>query len=304
MTLQRLRIGTRRSALALYQTNLVADMLYTAHPDLLVEVVEIDTKGDKILDKPLPEIGGKGLFTFEIEQQLLSGDIELAVHSLKDLPSDLGEGLTLAGSPRRGSATDALVSTRWGALDAIPEGGTIATGSVRRRAQLAALRPDLSFTDLRGNIGTRLRKLEDHGWDGIIMATTALERLEMHDTITEELDPTVVVPAVSQGAIGIEIAAGRDDVEAMLAPIVDAETTLATTAERAFMRALEGGCSAPVAAHATRVDGEWTFRGWVGAPDGSRHLGEVVTGEDPVALASAMAEDFIARGAREMMRPA
>ncbi len=303
-SLSRLRIGTRRSALALYQTNLIADLLREAHPDLTVEIVEIDTKGDKIRDIPLPEIGGKGLFTYEIEQQLLSEDIELAVHSLKDLPSDLGEQLIWAGSPARAAATDAFISHKWDGIDAIPEGGTIATGSVRRRAQIATLRPDLNFIDLRGNIDTRLAKLEKNGWDGIIMATAALHRLEMSETVTEELVPERVVPAVGQGAIGVEIKEGREDVMALLSHIFDEETTLAARAERAFMRELEGGCSVPVAGHAQKQDAGWSFRGWVGAPDGSRHLTDVLEGEDPVALAQAMAKDFIEQGAREMMKPA
>ena len=299
-SLTRLRIGTRRSALALY---LIADLLREAHPELTVEIVEIDTKGDKIRDIPLPEIGGKGLFTYEIEQQLLSQDIELAVHSLKDLPSDLGEQLIWAGSPTRAAATDAFISHKWDTIDAIPEGGTIATGSVRRRAQIATLRPDLSFVDLRGNIDTRLAKLEKNGWDGIIMATAALHRLEMSDTVTQELAPDRVVPAVGQGAIGVEIKEGREDVMALLAPIFDEATTLAARAERAFMRKLEGGCSVPVAGHATETDGGWSFRGWVGAPDGSKHLTGVLVGEDPVAMAEAMADDFIENGARAMMKP-
>ena len=305
-TLDCLRIGTRRSALALYQTHFVADALRAAHPSLRVEIIEIDTKGDKILDVPLPEIGGKGLFTFEIEERLLDRSIDLAVHSLKDLPSDLGEGLEWIGSPTRGSATDALVSTKWSGLDDLPSGATIATGSVRRRAQLLALRPDLEFVDLRGNIGTRLQKLTTHGWDAIIMATTALERLEMHEAITERLDPDRVVPAVSQGAIGVEIAQGRDEVATLLAPIFDEETTHAVRAERAFMALLEGGCSAPVAAHCVmseRDEGMWDFRGWVGRPDGTKVLTHMATGKEPIAMAETMARRFLDEGARDLIRP-
>lgn len=303
MTETTLRIGTRRSALAMYQTNLIARLLREAHPELSVEIVEIDTKGDKIRDKPLPEIGGKGLFTFEIEEQLRSEEIDLAVHSLKDLPSTLEPGLVWAGSTQRADATDAFVSHKWENIAQIPQGGRIATGSVRRRAQIAAMRPDLTFTDLRGNIDTRLAKLEKNGWDGIIMATAALERLELHATITERLDPARVVPAVGQGAIGVEIKEGRQDVLDWLAPILDEETTTAARAERAFMHLLEGGCSAPVAAHCRKTEEGWEFTGWVGAPDGSAHITRCDVGEEPVVIAKAMAADFIEQGARELMRP-
>ncbi len=297
-----LRIGTRRSALALYQTNLVAGLLRQAHPDLDVQIVEIDTKGDRIRDVPLPQIGGKGLFTAEIEAGLLDGSLELAVHSLKDLPSSLPDGLVLSGSPTRAAPEDALVSARHASLADIPSGGVVATGSVRRRAQLIVARPDLEFVDLRGNIDTRLRKLEDNGWDAIVMAAAALDRLEMPERITERLRAPDFVPAVGQGAIGLEIHQGREDVEAWLAPILDPETTLATRAERVFMRALEGGCSAPVAAHASRqADGEWSFHGWVSSTDGARVLAEHVTGADPVALANQVSERMLAAGAREII---
>lgn len=296
------RIGTRRSTLAMYQTHLIRDLLLSAHPGLTVEIVDMDTKGDKIQGVPLPQIGGKGLFTQELEDQLLTEDIELAVHSLKDLPSQLPEGLIYAGSPARGNPTDAFVSRTYDSLEAVPSGATIATGSVRRRAQLAHRRPDLHFVDLRGNIETRLRKLDDNGWAGIMMATTALERLEMHDRITEALDPGAFVPAVSQGAIGVEIKGTRDDVQALLDPIFDALTMQAVRAERAFMRALEGGCSAPVAAHARLIGDTWIFDGFVSSPDGTQALHESTSGPDPLVLANAMSADFLAKGAADMMR--
>lgn len=296
------RIGTRRSALALYQTHLVASLLQDADLQLEVEIVEIDTRGDLIRDRPLPEVGGKGLFTQAIEDQLLTRDLELAVHSLKDLPSDLGKDLVWAGSPLRAAPTDALISRKWNSLENVPAGGTIATGSVRRRAQLASLRPDLNFVDLRGNIDTRLQKLEDHGWDGIIMATAALHRLELSDAITQEFEPELMVPAVGQGAIGLEIREGREDVMAILEAIIDKETTQAVRAERAFMRLLEGGCSAPVAAHCVRDGEEWVFRGWVGSPDGKQLISELSRGEDAVGMAKEMAQSFLAQGATEIIR--
>ncbi|MEM1347393.1 MAG: hydroxymethylbilane synthase [Myxococcota bacterium] len=298
-----LRIGTRRSALAMYQTNLVAARLRSAHPGATVEIVEIDTKGDKIRDVPLPEIGGKGLFTFEIEQQLLSEDIELAVHSLKDLPSALPDGLIYAGSLERGTPYDAFVSETYHRLRDVPEGETIATGSVRRRAQLLAMRPDLEFVDLRGNIDTRLKKLTDHGWAGIIMAATALERLELSERITQRLGAPDYIPAVGQGAIGLEIKQGREDVAALLAPILHAETVTCVQAERRFMAKLEGGCSAPLAAYCEpHGDSSYSFHAWVADPGGARVMRDTVRGSAPCALADTMADQFLANGARQLMR--
>ena len=302
VALDTVRIGTRRSALALYQTHHIRALLKQAYPDLTVEVIEMDTKGDRIRDIPLPQIGGKGLFTQELEEMLLSGELDLAVHSLKDLPSALPDGLIWAGSPGRGNPTDCLVSHKWQSLEALPQGALVATGSVRRRAQLQSIRPDLTFSDLRGNIDTRLKKLVDLDFDAIIMATTALERLELQDRITQQLDPALFTPAVGQGAIGVEIASGRHDLQSLLDPIFDAATTTAARAERAFMRLLEGGCSAPVAAHCAPHHGRWQFTGWVGSLDGGRVLKESEVCDDPVLAATRMAERFITQGARELMR--
>lgn len=296
------RIGTRRSSLAMYQTNLIAKMLGEHYPQCDIEIVKIDTKGDKILDKPLPEIGGKGLFTFEIEQGLLDESIDLAVHSLKDLPSDLPEGLIFAGATSRGTPTDCFVSTKHKSLNDVPDGATIATGSVRRRAQLMRKLPNVNFVDLRGNIETRLKKLETNGWDGIIMATTALERLEMTDRITERLGPDGFVPAVGQGAIAIEIKEGRQDIIDLLKPLIDPITQQAVEAERHFMRHLEGGCSAPLAAHA-RLDGEqWTFWAYVSNVAATDALLFKEQGPDPKELAQQALDRFIHDGARELLR--
>jgi hydroxymethylbilane synthase len=297
----RVRIGSRKSRLALWQTRHIADLLRQAHPDLSVEVVTMETLGDRVLDKALPEIGGKGLFTAELEQALLADAIDLAVHSLKDLPTDLPDGLRYAGSPPRGTASDCLVSHKWGSVDELPDGAIIATGSLRRRSELLAQRPDLEFRDLRGNIGTRLEKLKQNDWDGIIMATVALERLEMPETIAGELDPDVYVPAVGQGALGLEARAGRDDVDELLAPILDADTVEAVSAERVVMNRLEGGCSVPLGAHCRRSDGQWRLHGWAGSPDGTRVVEEVLVGDDPSAMADQMADTLIERGARDVL---
>lgn len=299
-----LRIGTRKSPLAMYQTNLVAHLLGQAHPELTVSIVQIETKGDLIQDVPLPKIGAKGLFTQEIEDQLRDDRIDLAVHSLKDLPSRLPKGLCFAGSPARAVATDAFISTRWNSINELPLGAIIATGSVRRRAQLMHHKPHITCTDLRGNIDTRLRKLDEQGWDGIIMATAALKRLGCEDLITEQLDPLRFVPAVGQGAIGIEIREGRDDILALLDPIFDDDTMLAVSAERHFMSALEGGCSAPVAAYASKITHakEWRMQGWVSDPTARTVLNHTLRGACPLALAKTLTDAFLELGARTLIR--
>jgi hydroxymethylbilane synthase len=296
-----IKIGSRKSRLALWQTHHVAALLEKAHEDLDVEIVTMDTLGDKILDKSLPEIGGKGIFTAELEQALMSDAIDLAVHSLKDLPTDLPDGLEYAGSPERATATDSLISTKWSSIDELPEDAIIATGSIRRRAELLARHPTFEFRDLRGNIGTRLEKLDKHGFDAIVMATAALERLEMHDTITCELPADQYVPAVGQGAIGIEIREGRGDVEALLAPILHEETVAAVTAERVVMNRLEGGCSVPLGAHCRPTDEGWRLDAWVGSKDGRRVLHETLTGDDPRAMADEAVATLVDKGARSIL---
>ena len=297
----KIKIGSRKSRLAMWQTHRVKEQLEEVHGDLDIEIVTMVTTGDQRADEPLPSIGAKGLFTAELESALLEDEIDLAVHSLKDLPSQLPEGLKYAGSPRRGAATDALVSTRWNHLDELPHGATVATGSQRRRAQLLHRRPDLEMANLRGNIGTRLNKLDAKGFDAIVMATAALERLEMKQRITMELQPPQFVPAIGQGAIGIETREGRLDVDALLAPIFDETTVEAVTAERCFMRLLEGGCSVALGAYCRHIDDGWTFYGWASSTDGQQVLFDERKGTDPVALGDEMARDFIERGAREIL---
>lgn len=299
--IDQIRIATRRSPLAMWQTNYIADALRHAHPGLDVEVVGIDTTGDKIRDKPLPKIGTKGLFTRELEDALLSGAVHLAVHSLKDLPTTLPPGLAYGGSPTRAAATDCLVMFRHDSLDALPDDAVVATGSVRRRAQLRSLKPGVRFEELRGNIDTRLRKLEEQGWDAIVMATAALHRLGRPELVSAELDPATMVPAPGQGAIGLEVAEDADDVRELLAAILDQPTMTAVSAERDFMRALEGGCSVPLGAHSRKVGTDWEFHGWIGSPGDNRVMRDVARGPAPGPLARAMAEDFLRRGAAEVL---
>lgn len=298
----KLKIGSRKSRLAIWQSEYIAQLLRDAHDGIEVEIVTMDTLGDKRRDVPMPAIGAKALFTAELEVALLAGDIDLAVHSLKDLPSNLPEGLCYAGSPKRAAPSDSFISTRWADFDDLPQGATVATGSQRRRAQILCKRPDLNLPDLRGNIGTRLQKLEDHGYDGIIMATAALERLEMTDRITTELLPPHFVPAVGQGAVGVEISAHRQDVDELLMPIFDEMTMKAVRAERAFMRMLEGGCSVALGAYCTPADEGWIFYGWVSSGDGQRVLTESKSGPDARILATDMAKDFLSRDARSILR--
>jgi hydroxymethylbilane synthase len=298
----KIKAGTRTSRLALWQAERIASLIESTHADEVeVEIVGMSTLGDEIQDRSLPEIGGKGLFTERLERALLAEEIDLAVHSLKDLPTRLPDGLRFGGSPERGDPTDAFVSTRWDSVEAMPRGATVATGSRRRRAQMRARRPDVEFVDLRGNIGTRLDKLDEHGWDGLIMATAALRRLNMEETITEALDPTLHVPAVSQGALGLEVAEDHADIDAILDPILDDTVTLACRAERAFLRTLEGGCTVPLGGHCRREGDTWAFYGWVGEIGGDRVLSDRRTTKEPVETALEMAHAFIDAGAREML---
>lgn len=296
-----LRIGSRKSRLALWQTETVARLLREAHPFVTTEIVTMDTLGDRVLDVPLPKIGAKGLFTQELEDALYSGEIDLAVHSLKDLPTELPEGLAYIGSPARAAATDAFISTKWSSFEEVPADGVIATGSLRRKAQLLHAKPGLRFESLRGNIDTRLRKLDEFGWDGIIMATAALHRLERPEVVTQELDADVFVPAVSQGAIGIEARADRADVRELVDAICDAQTVAAVTAERRFMRALEGGCSVPLGAHCVPAGQGWSMKAWVGDERGAQVLTHRMEGQDALALAEALVAYFLEHGAQAIL---
>lgn len=297
----KLTAGSRKSNLALWQARRIQSMLEDHHDGLEVEIIGMDTLGDEIRDRAIPEIGGKGLFTERLEKALLLEEIDFAVHSLKDLPSELPEGLTYAGSPRRGTPTDAFVSFKWETLKEMPEEAVVATGSRRRRAQLRRYFPSVQLEDLRGNIGTRLDKLRDRGWDGIIMATTALERLGRKELVTEQLEPTDFVPAVSQGALGVEVKEDREDIRELLDPIWDDDTVAACSAERTFLRILEGGCTVPIGGYCRREDGQWAFYGWVGNPTGTSVIEDRMTGSDPEKLAETMANEFIEQGARQLL---
>ncbi|MBV5317991.1 MAG: hydroxymethylbilane synthase, partial [Desulfobulbaceae bacterium] len=246
-----LRIGTRASLLAVTQSTSIKNQIESAHPQVRVELVKITTKGDRILDVPLAKVGGKGLFVKEIEDALLAGEVDLAVHSMKDVPTELPEGLHIGIIPIREIPQDAFVSVKYPSLEALPPGATVGTSSLRRRSQLAARRPDLNIADLRGNIDTRLRKLDEGIFDAIILAGAGLNRLGLQQRITVLLDPAQMLPAISQGALGIELR--RDDTElfAGLQFLHHPQTAVAVAAERAFLLRLEGGCQVPIGAYAT-----------------------------------------------------
>jgi len=299
----KLIIGTRGSALALKQAHYVQNLLQSAHPHLGVEIKTIQSLGDNQQETPLPEIGAKGLFTAEIESELLSQKIDLAVHSLKDLPSTLPDGLTYAGSPKREDARDVFISHKWRSLEDVPAKSTIASGSTRRKAQFLEVRSDLEFRDLRGNIETRLNKLKTEGWDGIIMAAAALHRLNMSDQITRYLDPLQFVPAVGQGAIGLEIKQGREELEKLVDSIIDIETTQCCQAERLFLSRLEGGCSSAIGCWGRMENRRFLITGYAAASNGSKVVRKSLKGmpADSDQLALQLAEEFERAGARELL---
>lgn len=268
-----IRIGTRGSKLALWQAQFVTTLIHEKYDDITVDINIFKTRGDKILDKALPEIGGKGLFTEELESALRRGEIDCAVHSLKDLPTEKIDGIYLGAIPERGNATDALVSKNKQKLIDLPEGATVGTSSLRRKAQLLHYRPDLNIIDVRGNVPTRIEKLmaENSPYDAIILASAGLERLDMADYITEILESPIMINAPAQGAVGVQC---REDPESMsfFAPLMHLQTWLAVTAERAFLRVLGGGCSLPVAAHAYIEKSILYLHGRVTSIDGIKQI--------------------------------
>ena len=296
-------IGSRGSSLALLQSHYIRNLLQSAHPHLGVEIKTIQSLGDNQQESPLPEIGAKGLFTAEIESELLSQKIDLAVHSLKDLPSTLPDGLKYIGSPKREDARDVFISHKWRSLEDAPVKSIIASGSTRRKAQFLEVRSDLEFRDLRGNIETRLNKLKTEGWDGIIMAAAALHRLNMSDQITRYLDPLQFVPAVGQGAIGLEIKQGREELEKLVDSIIDIETTQCCQAERLFLSRLEGGCSSAIGCWGRMENRRFLITGYAAASNGSKVVRKSLKGmpADSDQLALQLAEEFERAGARELL---
>jgi len=276
-----IRIGTRGSPLALAQAHDVRRQLLQAHgrPQEAFEIVVIKTSGDRIQDRPLSEVGGKGLFTKEIEEALLAGEIDLAVHSMKDVATELPPGLTLSSILPREDVRDAFISLRFGSLDEMPAGARVGTSSLRRAAQVSYLRPDLEIVAFRGNVQTRLEKLASGVADATFLACAGLNRLGMADRVTAAVDTAIMVPAVAQGAVGIEIRDGDEAVSDLLGPLNDEATALCVTAERAFLRTLEGSCRTPIGGLAELAAGQITMRGEVLSPDGKeRYRGTKTAG--------------------------
>jgi hydroxymethylbilane synthase len=298
-----LRIATRESPLALWQANYVKAELERAHPGLVVTLVPMTTRGDQILDSPLSRIGGKGLFIKELEVALLEDRADIAVHSMKDVPMEFPEGLGLAAICEREDCRDAFVSNRFATLDALPQGAVVGSSSLRRQCQLRAYRPDLVIRDLRGNVGTRLSKLDKGDYDAIIRAGAGLIRLGLKERIRAFLPPELSLPAGGQGAVGIECRLDDAHTRALLAPLHHEPTATCVRAERAMNARLQGGCQVPIAALAQLNGEQLHLRGLVGSVDGSRILRAEITGSAhmPEELGDILAEDLLRQGASAIL---
>lgn len=299
-----LKIATRQSPLALWQANYVKDRLQQLYPDLTIELVPMVTKGDVILDSPLAKIGGKGLFVKELENALLTQEADIAVHSMKDVPMQFPEGLGLAVICQREDPRDAFVSHSYRTFAELPQGAVVGTSSLRRQCQLKALRPDLDIRSLRGNVGTRLSKLDNGDYDAIILASAGLIRLGLADRIASFIDVEQSLPAAGQGAVGIECRTDDMQVQALLAPLADAETTYCVLAERAMNNHLQGGCQVPIGGYAVLQQGQLYLRALVGDIDGSR----IIRAEGKSAVENAevlgvqIAEQLLAQGADKILQ--
>ena len=298
-------IATRGSQLALWQAEHIKSRLMAQHPGLEVELLILKTKGDIILDVPLAKVGGKGLFVKEIEEALLSGAADLAVHSMKDVPMVLPEGLTLGAVPEREICTDLFLSEKYAALEELPQGAKLGTSSLRRQSQALALRPDLEVAMLRGNVETRLRKMKEGQYDAIILARAGVKRLGLGASLQQDLTPPSFLPAVGQGALGIEIREDRPEVRELVAFLDHLPTRLCVTAERAFLRRLDGGCQVPIAAHAVLEGEELALEALVADPLGKVVFRDTVrcaaTLEEADAAGQRLAEKLLADGADKIL---
>lgn len=300
----RIRIATRKSPLALWQANHIKARLEALHPQLVVELLPMSTRGDHILDSPLSKVGGKGLFVKELEQAILDGHADIAVHSMKDVPVAFPAGLDLCLICERDDPRDAFVSNQFASLQALPAGSRVGTSSLRRQCQLRALRPDLQIGELRGNVNSRLAKLDAGEYDAIILAAAGLKRLELQSRIRQLLPAETSLPANGQGALGIECRPDDAELLALLAPLAHPATALCVRAERAMNRALQGGCQVPIGAYAELHGDEMWLRGLVGSPDGQQILraerrGPAATAEQ---LGQSVAEQLLAMGADKILR--
>ncbi|KAE8560980.1 hydroxymethylbilane synthase [Paenibacillus polymyxa] len=298
-------VGSRQSALALTQTgHVIEDLnaLCAEHGlDLQFVVKKILTKGDRILDVTLSKVGGKGLFVKEIEQAMLAGEIDMAVHSMKDMPSELPEGLVNGAVPRREDPRDCLITLGAKSLEDLPPGAKVGTSSLRRASQIKSMRPDLQLEPVRGNIDSRLKKLETEGFDAIILAAAGLHRMGWKDRITSYIPEEACLPAVGQGALGIECRASDEELLALLKLYNHQDTSATVAAERTFLGVLNGGCQVPIGAHAVWAGQEISLTGMVGSPDGEVILKETLQGNDPQKLGEAVAASLIAKGAEQIL---
>jgi hydroxymethylbilane synthase len=303
MTNRTVKIATRRSPLAMWQAEFVRDALLALHPGIQVDLVKMTTQGDKILDVPLAKVGGKGLFVKELEQGMLAGDADIAVHSMKDVPMAFPEGLHLPVICSREDPFDAFVSNNYASVDDLPQGSKVGTSSLRRECQLRASRPDLQILFLRGNVNTRLAKLDAGDYDAIILASAGLKRLGMHARIKSTLSAEQSLPAVGQGAVGIETRIDDVEINSLIAPLMCPETWIVVSAERAMNKRLAGGCQVPIAGYAILDNGNIWLRGLVGRPDGTLTLRAEVRGkaEDAESLGIALAEDLLSQGANAIL---
>lgn len=297
-------IGTRDSALALWQTNWVRDRLIEFYPNMTVEIKAVKTQGDKILDVALAKIGDKGLFTKELEVALLNQEIDLAVHSMKDLPTVLPDGLTIGAITERHNPADVVIAKDGIKLIDLPLGAVVGTSSLRRQAQLRNLRPDFILKDIRGNLNTRFKKFSEQGYQAMVLAAAGVERLGWGDKITERLNPNKFLPAVGQGALGIEIRENDQEISSLISVLHHHETALAIRAERALLRSLEGGCQIPIGALGKIEAGKLTLQGLVGSLDGSTIVREFGEGslDAPEVLGKAVARKLIDQGATDILK--
>ncbi|GAB4374645.1 MAG: hydroxymethylbilane synthase [Calditrichia bacterium] len=299
-----LRLGTRGSTLALWQTDWVKKRLAEKYPEVEFQTVIIKTTGDKILDSPLSRIGDKGLFTRELDQALLDGRIDLAVHSMKDVPTQYDAGLTIGAVTERWDVRDALISREGKSLDDLPEGAIIATGSLRRKAQLLHLRPDFTIVDIRGNLQTRLQKFDQSDWQGMILATAGLERLNLHERISQRIPTDIILPAVGQGCFAVMLRRNDEAVAEMLQAVHCPEVAFPVFAERALLRTIEGGCQVPLGAFGEVQNGGIMLRACIASLDGKKFVKDQISG--PLGqyerLGKSLAEKLIAAGGDEILR--
>ncbi len=304
MSIRKIRIATRKSPLALWQAKYVEAELIKYHPELEVELVRLQTQGDLILDTPLSMAGGKGLFIKELEQALYDSKADIAVHSMKDVTVDMSEGLVLPVILKRETPHDVFISTKYKSMDKLPQGASVGTSSLRRKSQLKAWRQDLDMRDLRGNVGTRLKKLDDDEYDAIILAAAGVIRLGHEDCIREFISTDIMLPAIGQGAIGIQMRSGDDAVMEKIFSLNDNNTSNQVETERLVSRRLFGGCQLPIAAYAEVDQENIKVRGMVGREDGSEIIRESVSGclQEREALALQLAENLLQKGAGKILK--